>query len=143
MSEWVNKIKQGDFSGAEQALAETASRQVREAQVLNEMQKLAAETENGKYVAIPAAIKTKEAYERGEFQSGEQAVAHFRRQLEIESDEFVKNVQPGYRRSAYDPHIPATQEIQDYIRTRQGEQQALKDEGKRIAGIHSNSPNSR
>jgi hypothetical protein len=117
-------------------LTQRAVQQIQEAEAITEIQRLAQSSEYGRYTALPAAVKVQELYNAGKITSVDQAKQAYAEALENENRLFRSTIKPGYERSKYEGLVSDT-EVSDYIAERRAQQNELKEEGKRISGIHS------
>jgi hypothetical protein len=133
---WAEAIRQGDWSGAEEALSDAAIQRYSVAQI---QPRCAQITEDagayGKYCANLAEEKVRKDYQQGLLRSAEDVVTAYEHHLNTEIQQFRQDVRPGHMRSTTEPFLPADAEVRDYIQERRARQQELRDEGRRIATI--------
>lgn len=129
---WVQSIRNGDFSSAEESLVNEAAQRLHIAQ---EAQRIEQSSPYSQYIKGAAIQKLTERVQRGEVRNVQEAMRAYGELMEHETEQFKQTVRPGYQRSQYDPYEPASKEVEDYCQERRQRQQELKDEGRRIATI--------
>lgn len=133
---FVQKIRSGDFAGAQDELANAAYDKIVAGQVNAEVARINEEAgPYSKYVRESAAQKVHEAYQQGKIQTPQDLVNTYQHAIHQEVETFKNAVRPGYMRTESEPYLPADQEIRDYIAERRQRQAELKEEGRRISTL--------
>jgi hypothetical protein len=145
-NKWVNDIRRGDFASAEAELTQSAAQrvhmQMEERRVAEGVARINESAgEYSKYCSLGAVKRVHDEYLSGQIQTPDALLNRYASVLQDEVGRFEQTVQPGYKRSSYEPYIPAEKEVSDYVRARQQQQDALKAEGQRISLVTPNSDN--
>lgn len=134
---WVQHIRSGQFDQAEQELSAGAAQRAHDALVGQQVndavgQALQNAGPYGRYCHLGALQRVEREMQQGRIQSPQQLVQAYRSALDGEVQDFKREMRPGYQRSTYEPYTPADVEVRDYVADRRAQQEALKEEGKRI-----------
>src|SRR5690242_13499911 len=105
---FVQKIRSGDFAGAQDELANAAYERVVRDQVNSSIEQINQQAgPYSKYVREQAAQRVNEAYQQGKIQTPQDLVTHYEHAIHQEVETFKSAVRPGYMRTESEPYLPA------------------------------------
>jgi hypothetical protein len=130
------KIRSGDFEGAQADLTNAAAAKIQHAQMIDEAQRITDEAGPYAKYAMPAAAARIDAEMRqGRFTTPAQVTQAYREALENEIETFRREIRPGYQRDSYNSGNVADQEVSDYVAERRARTEQLKQEGRKISSL--------